>query len=63
MILKEGIILNTYKFEITEILQRTVCIAATDEKEAYEIIKRKYKEEDIVLDSSDFIESEIKIIE
>ncbi len=55
--------MNTYKFEITEILQRTVCIAATDEKEAYEIIKRKYKEEDIVLDSSDFIESEIKIIE
>lgn len=55
--------MNTYKFEITEILQRTVYIEATDEKEAYEVIRKKYKEEDIVLNSSDFIESEIIIID
>lgn len=53
--------MNTYIFEITETLQRTVAIEADDDKEAYEIIRRKYKEEDIVLDSSDFVESEIRI--
>lgn len=54
--------LNIYRFEITETLQRTVCIEAADEEEAYEIIRRKYSDEDIVLNSDDFIESEIRII-
>ena len=39
--------MNTYIFEITETLQRTVAIEADDENEAYEIIRRKYKEEDM----------------
>lgn len=55
--------MSTYKFEITKTLFRTLCIEAADEKEAYEIISRKYKEEEIALDSDDFIGSEINIID
>jgi hypothetical protein len=54
--------MNEYKFEITETLQRIVKIEANNEKEAYEIINSMYKKEEFVLDSSDFIDSEIIII-
>lgn len=55
--------MNTYKFEITETLQRVVSINAADEKEAYEIISSLYKEEEIVLDSNDFIDSKINMVD
>ncbi len=55
--------LNTYKFEITEILQKIVNIKADSKKEAYKIIGDMYKDEEIVLDSDDFIESVINIVE
>ena len=48
--------MNTYKFEITETLQRMVNIEAANEKEAYEKISNMYKCEDIVLSPDDFID-------
>ena len=53
--------MNTYKFEITETLQRMVKIEAENEKEAYEIISNMYKDEEIVLSPDDFIDSAINI--
>lgn len=55
--------MKTYKFEITETLQRIINIEAVDEKEAYEIINNMYSKEDIVLDSSDFVDSVINLVE
>lgn len=55
--------MNTYKFEITETLQKTVSIEAVDENEAYKIISNRYKNEDIVLDSDDFIDGIINIVD
>lgn len=56
-------ILKTYKIEITETLQRIIEIDATSEVEAYDIINNQYKNGEIVLDSSDFIDKVISILE
>ena len=50
-----------YKIEITETLQRVVTIEAADEKEALAITKKLYRDEEIVLDSSDYIDTEIDV--
>lgn len=54
--------MKTYKIEITETLQRIIEIDATSEIEAYDIIENQYKNGQIVLDSSDFIEKEIDFL-
>lgn len=54
--------MNTYSFEITETLQRIVNIEAADEKEAFELINSMYKKEKIVLDSGDFNDFEINLV-
>lgn len=46
---------KNYVVEITETLQRQVSVNATSYEEAYKIVKRAYKNEDIVLDCDDFI--------
>ena len=43
----------TFEVEITETLQRTVCIEATTKIEALKIAARMYDDEEIVLDSND----------
>lgn len=55
--------MNTYKFEITETLQKIVSIEAFDETEAYKIISNKYRKQEIILDSDDFVEREINILD
>lgn len=54
--------MKSYKFEITEILQKIINVEAIDENEAYKIVSNKYKNGEIVLDSDDFIEKEINIL-
>ncbi len=49
--------MKTFEFEIQELLSRIVEVEAKNEDEAY----RKVKE--IVLDSSDFVDTEINKIE
>ena len=47
--------MGIFKTEITEILQRTIEVEAENEGEALRKVKEMYKNEEIVLDSSDFV--------
>ena len=51
-----------YIIEITETLQRQIEVEAQNESEAINLIKEKYKNEEIILSEQDFIDSEIDII-
>ncbi|MCD8208292.1 MAG: DpnD/PcfM family protein, partial [Bacteroidales bacterium] len=50
-----------YKFEIEEILERVVTVEAEDEYEGYLKVKEMYRNEEIVLDASDYICTEIDL--
>lgn len=54
--------IKTYEIEITETLSRIIKIQAESSNEAWKKIKQMYKEEEIVLDSSDFVDTDIKLI-
>ena len=51
--------MKTFEVEITETLQRIIKVNANSENEAYEIVKEKYDNEEIVLDASDCTEISI----
>ncbi|MDT8375398.1 MAG: DpnD/PcfM family protein [Mariprofundaceae bacterium] len=53
--------MKTFEIEINELLSRVLEVKADNEDEAQSIVEKMYKDEDIVLDSSDFIESSIQI--
>ena len=44
-----------YTIKVTEILKREVVVTAVNEGDAIEAVKERYHNEDIVLDSSDFV--------
>jgi hypothetical protein len=50
---------TTYTIEITETLQRIIEIEAASLDDAISEIRKQYKDEEIVLDSSDYVETEI----
>ena len=50
-----------YRIEVTEILSRIVETEADDEDDAIEKIRQLYRDCAIVLDSSDYIETNISI--
>lgn len=52
--------MKTFEFEIKELLSRLVEVKATTENEAYLKVKRMYHKEEIILDSSDCIDTEIE---
>lgn len=52
---------KNYVVEITETLQRQVSVKASSYEEAYEIVKRAYKNEDIVLDCDDFVSGDVNV--
>ena len=54
--------MGIFKTEITETLQRTIEVEADNEGNALQKVKEMYKNEEIVLDSSDFVGVEIKKI-
>lgn len=51
-----------YKFEIEEKLKKTVSIEAESEHEAVEILRKKYRDEEIVLTADDYAGSEIFVL-
>jgi len=51
-----------YQVEITETLQRTVTVDADDESSAVTVAKQLYRAEEIVLDSSNHIDTEFEIL-
>lgn len=53
--------LRTYQVEVTEVLQRTLYIEAETEEAAIAEAKYQYKDEDVVLDYSDLIETSFQV--
>lgn len=53
-------IMEIFKIEITETLQKVIEVSAYSLYEALEIIKNKYNNEEIVLDSNDYIDTVIE---
>lgn len=54
--------MKIYNVEITEILQIAVSIEANSEEEALKIIRKKYDDEEIILDESNLITSNFNIV-
>lgn len=52
-----------YKIEIQETLSRIIDIEAENEEGAIRKVREQYKNQKIVLDSSDYIDTEINIYE
>ena len=52
--------METFKFEIREILSRVVEVEADTVDDAYDVVKAMYKNEDIVLDAEDVVTTEIE---
>lgn len=52
--------METFKVEIQELLSRIIEVEAENVDEAISKIKETYKNAEIVLDSGDFVTSEIK---
>lgn len=55
--------MNNYKIEITEVLQRVIEIQANSLDDAIAKVNIQYNNEEIVLDNSDCIDTEIKHVE
>ena len=53
---------KTYQVQITERLQKVVDVEAYSRQEAKDEITEKYREGEIVLDSSDFLDYRIDIL-
>ena len=51
-----------FKVEVTETLQRTIIVRARNESEAIGAVKDMYRKEDIVLDSSDYVDTDFDIL-
>lgn len=54
--------MEQYKVEIIETLSRVVEVNANSSDEAIDIVRQLYEERKIVLDSSDYLETEIDLI-
>lgn len=52
-----------FQIQITEMLQRLVEVDAESTEEAETIVRKQYRSELIVLDSSDFVRADFEIIE
>ena len=51
--------MKTFEIEIKETLSRIVKVKAKTENEAFAIVKQMYNNEDVILDSDDFVDVEI----
>lgn len=52
--------MKTFEIEITETLQVVQEVEAKNYDEAFELINNKYKNEEIILNSEDYVETDIK---
>ena len=55
--------MKTYRVVVTETLQRTVYIDAKSAEEAKGVVEEQYYNEEIVLDSSDYQDTKIEVVE
>jgi hypothetical protein len=54
---------KTYKIEVQEFLSRIIEIEAKSAEEAISKVREMYRNEEIVLDSDDYVTTEIEIYE
>ena len=54
--------MKKYLVEITETLQKQITITAISREEAEQKVKEKYRNEEIVLDESDYVDTEIEVL-
>ena len=54
--------MKKYIVEITETLQKQVEVEANSKEEALRLVKNKYRNEEIILDSENYIETDFDII-
>ena len=54
--------MTKYRIEVTEVLSRIVEIEAENEDDAIEMMRQMYRNCDLVLDDSDYVETEISVI-
>lgn len=55
--------MKTYRVVVTETLQRIVYIDAKSAEEARDVAEERYRNEEIVLDSSDYQDTKIEVVE
>lgn len=55
--------MKTFTIEIQEFLSRIVDVEANSEEEAISIVRTLYRNEEIVLDASDYVTTEIEVFE
>ena len=53
--------MKKFRIEVTEVLSRIVETDAESEEDAVETVRRMYQNCDIVLDASDYVETEIDV--
>lgn len=53
--------MTKFRIEVTEVLSRIVETEAENENEAVEMVRQMYRNCDLVLDASDYIETEISV--
>ena len=53
--------MTRYRIEVTEMLSRIVEMDAENEDDAVEMVRQMYRNCDLVLDASDYIETEISV--
>ena len=53
--------MTKYKIEVTEVLSRIVETDAENEDDAVEMVRQMYRNCDIILDASDYVETEISM--
>ena len=53
--------MTKYRVDITEVLRRTIEMEAESKEDAIEMVRRMYRNCDIILDASDYIETEISV--
>ena len=53
--------MTKYRIEVTEVLSRIVETDADNEEDAVEVVRQMYRNCELVLDSSDYVETEISV--
>ena len=53
--------MKKYSIEVLEVLSRIVEVEASDKEDAIERVRQKYRKCEIVLDDSDYIETEFSV--
>ena len=53
--------MTKYRIEVTEVLSRIVETDAENEDEAVEMVRHMYRNCELILDASDYVETEISV--